>query len=176
MIEQGFEAWKAAGKIFFSNRNMQNFRQKGTRGVVGFRDSLSRNLYNSSNLSRHSIMKRLVVLGCALFLFASVESGVAQTRLKNEADGVIAQPILMQIIRAEDQRRWDDHLKSLLAHENAKVRKRAVLAAGRIGNQDAVALLADRVLTDSDVDVRQTAAFALGEIELGGGAYALTEV
>ena len=50
------------------------------------------------------------------------------------------------------------------------------MAAGRIGNEGAVRLLAERVLTDRDVDVRQMAAFALGEIESGGGAYALTEV
>lgn len=121
-------------------------------------------------------MKRLVLLGCALFLFASFVNGTAQTRRAETADAVIAKPILLQIIRAEDTRGWDTDLEKLLAHDDPKVRKRAALAAGRIGNQGAVPLLAERVLTDRDVDVRKMAAFALGEIESGGGAYALTEV
>jgi len=84
--------------------------------------------------------------------------------------------ILLQIMRAEDTRRWDSGLEKLIGHDDPKVRKRAVLAAGRIGNVGAVPVLAERVLTDPDVDVRQMAAFAIGEIEAGGGAYALTEV
>ncbi|HKO35991.1 MAG TPA: peptidylprolyl isomerase [Pyrinomonadaceae bacterium] len=83
---------------------------------------------------------------------------------------------LLQIIRAEDTRRWDGDLEKLLTHADPKVRRRAALAAGRIGNEGAVPPLAEMVLTDRDVDVRQMAAFALGEIESGGGAYALTEV
>jgi len=80
------------------------------------------------------------------------------------------------IIRAEDERRWDDSLKTLLADSDAQVRKRTALAAGRIGNENAVPVLAEMLLTDHDNDVRQVVAFALGEIESPGGAYALTEV
>ncbi|HEV8139428.1 MAG TPA: HEAT repeat domain-containing protein [Pyrinomonadaceae bacterium] len=80
------------------------------------------------------------------------------------------------IIRAEDERRWDDSLKALLADSDAQVRKRAALAAGRIGNENAVPVLAEMLLTDHDNDVRQMVASALGEIESPGGAYALTEV
>src|SRR2546423_497963 len=85
-------------------------------------------------------------------------------------------PVLLQIIRAEDERRWDDTLKKLLGDQNPQVRKRAALAAGRIGNEGAVPILAEMLLTDHDNDVRQMAAFGLGEIESPGGAYALTEV
>ena len=83
---------------------------------------------------------------------------------------------LMQIIRVEDERRWDDSLEKLLADSDANVRKRAALAAGRIGNHAAVPALAEMLLTDRDNDVRQMAAFALGEIEAPEGAYALTQV
>jgi cyclophilin family peptidyl-prolyl cis-trans isomerase/HEAT repeat protein len=85
----------------------------------------------------------------------------------------IAPSILLQIVRAEDQRRWDDSLKSLLSHNDARVRVRAALAAGRIGAQGAVEPLADLLLTDRVPEVRQMAAFALGELELPGGAFAL---
>jgi cyclophilin family peptidyl-prolyl cis-trans isomerase/HEAT repeat protein len=103
----------------------------------------------------------------------------AQTSRKPAVDvraSVIPVSTLLQIIRAEDERRWDDSLKKLLADPDARVRKRAALAAGRIGNEAAVPILTDMLLSDRDNDVRQMAAFALGEIEPPGGAYALVEV
>ena len=106
---------------------------------------------------------------------ATVCAQRARTLPVTQADG-IPQSVLLQIIRAEDERRWDDGLKALLASTDGKVRKRAALAAGRIGNEGAVPVLAEMLLQDRDTDVRQMAAFALGEIESGGGAYALTEV
>jgi cyclophilin family peptidyl-prolyl cis-trans isomerase len=83
---------------------------------------------------------------------------------------------MLQILRAEDERRWDENLRNLLADPNPNVRKRAALAAGRIGNEAAVPVLAELLLQERDPDVRQMAAFALGEIESPGGAYALIEV
>src|SRR6185295_17090468 len=83
---------------------------------------------------------------------------------------------IISIIRYEDQRNWNDDLKGLLGAADSRVRKRAALAAGRIGDARAIPTLADMVLTDRDKDVRQMAAFALGEIESPGAAYALTQV
>ena len=54
---------------------------------------------------------------------------------------VIPPPTLLQIVKAEDERRWDDQLRKLLSSPNSLVRKRAALAAGRIGNEDAVSAL-----------------------------------
>jgi cyclophilin family peptidyl-prolyl cis-trans isomerase/HEAT repeat protein len=88
----------------------------------------------------------------------------------------IPQATLIQIMRAEDERRWDDSLKSLLSSNDAAIRKRAALAAGRIGVEAAVPVLAEMVLTDKEAGVREMAAFALGEIESAGGAYALVTV
>lgn len=82
----------------------------------------------------------------------------------------------MQIMRAEDERRWDENLASLLSSNDARIRRRAVLAVGRIGDARAVPVLAEMLLGDSDPDVRRMAAFALGEIESPGGAYALVTV
>jgi cyclophilin family peptidyl-prolyl cis-trans isomerase/HEAT repeat protein len=122
----------------------------------------------------HRILKLSVLTVTVLFLAPPLSA--QRTRAPRAVKVGLDSQILLQIIRAEDTRRWDGDLEKLLAHADPMVRKRAALAAGRIGNEGAVAPLADRVLTDRDVEVRQTAVFALGEIESGGGAYALTEV
>lgn len=83
---------------------------------------------------------------------------------------------LLQIVKAEDERRWDDGLRSLLSSGNPSIRKRAALAAGRIGNEDAVNTLTPLLEKDSDVSVRAMAAFALGEIESETAANALIAV
>src|SRR6185503_15393203 len=77
--------------------------------------------------------------------------------------------VLIRIMKAEDERRWDQDLKELLANANVAIRKRAALAAGRIGNEDSVSALAS-LLKDAEVDVRATAAFAIGEVEAASGA------
>src|ERR1041385_6527856 len=88
----------------------------------------------------------------------------------------IPPPTLLQIVRAEDERRWDDKLRNLLSSPNPSIRKRAALAAGRIGNDDAVSALTPLLEKDADVNVRAMAAFALGEIESETAANALIAV
>src|ERR1051325_7445496 len=88
----------------------------------------------------------------------------------------IPPPTLLQIVRAEDERRWDDKLRNLLSNSNPSIRKRAALAAGRIGNDDAVSALTPLLEKDADVSVRAMAAFALGEIESEKAANALVAV
>ena len=83
--------------------------------------------------------------------------------------------VAIRILKAEDERRWDTDLKELLASPNAAIRKRAALAAGRIGNEDSVSALAG-LLKDADVDVRAMAAFAIGEVEAASGADPLLAV
>ena len=73
--------------------------------------------------------------------------------------------LLIRIIRAEDERRWDHDVRDLLSARSAVVRSRAALAAGRIGNEDSVADLINLLRHDDEMDVRAMAAFALGEIE-----------
>ena len=83
---------------------------------------------------------------------------------------------LLQIVQAEDERRWEEaDLGKLLADSNPAVRARAALAAGRIGDEGAVAPLGNLLKADRDEAVRLSAAFALGEIESEAGAAALTE-
>ena len=71
----------------------------------------------------------------------------------------------VQIVKAEDARRYDAVLENLMKSPSADVRKRAALAAGRIGKVEAIPALVRLLETDANVDVRTMAAFALGETE-----------
>ena len=105
-----------------------------------------------------------LVLGCILALSAVT---FAQKRQS------IPPATLLLITKVEDERRWDDDLRNLLSSPNAAVRRRAALAAGRIGNEGSVAALANLLETDNDAGVRSMAAFALGEVESAAGANVL---
>ena len=80
---------------------------------------------------------------------------------------------LLLITKAEDERRWDDDLRNLFSNPNPFIRKRAALAAGRIGAEDSVTALTKLLEQDKDASVRSIAAFALGEVESEAGANAL---
>ena len=64
-------------------------------------------------------------------------------------------------------------MRTLLTNSNAAVRTRAALAAGRIGNEGALAELANMFRQDKDPAVRAMAAFAIGEIESPNGTNSL---
>ena len=102
---------------------------------------------------------------CAL-LFFLVANATSQTRgrkLQNPTSGDPVSRILwLQIVRAEDERRWDNDLRDLFKARNANVRARAALAAGRIGNEQAVADLISLLQKDDEPEVRAMAALALG--------------
>jgi cyclophilin family peptidyl-prolyl cis-trans isomerase len=125
---------------------------------------------------RVSVNIRLAVGALAISLFLSA-ANIAFSQTRPRTDGArsthISKNILVQIIRAEDERRWDNDLRSLFSHRNSSVRRRAALAAGRIGDDKAVNDLATLLQQDQDADVRAMAAFALGEVESLLGANAL---
>lgn len=76
----------------------------------------------------------------------------------------VGRNVELRIIKAEDARRFDGELEALLRDRSPAVRRRAALAAGRIGDERAVDQLA-ALLADGDEEVRVMAAFALGEVE-----------
>ena len=71
----------------------------------------------------------------------------------------------IRILKAEDERRYDNTLEDLLKNPNASIRTRAALAAGRIGDEKAIPALAAMLEADASEDARAMAAFALGETE-----------
>ena len=93
---------------------------------------------------------------------------------KPAASERIPEEVLLRIVRAEDERRWDaDDLGALVGDPSAQVRARAALAAGRVGDARAVPQLLSLLTTDKSAPVRARAAFALGEIESAQGLEAL---
>src|SRR5690349_21575426 len=113
-------------------------------------------------------MPRKIVHALLIFVAFSVSIS-AQKR-------PVPAPTLLQIVKAEDERRWDDVLRNLLSSSNPSIRLRAALAVGRIGNEDSVSALTPLLEKDADANVRAMAAFALGEIESETAANALIAV
>ncbi len=110
---------------------------------------------------------------CLIILFL-VETVPAQTgRRTATTTNTIPRSVLLQIVKAEDERRADSELQSLLANPSPAIRERAALAAGRIGKEDSLDGLISLLRQDSSMTVRAMAAFAIGEIESAAGAEAL---
>lgn len=81
--------------------------------------------------------------------------------------------VLARILVLEDSRSLGDGaLPGFLQHEDPSIRRRAALAAGRIGDPLAIPRVIQR-LRDPEAEVRRTAAFALGLMGSAEGAPAL---
>lgn len=116
----------------------------------------------------------LLAIAYALFTTSSLANG--QRRRTTAAADLIPIATQIQILQAEDERRWDETVSRLLAHPNAAIRARAALAAGRIGDDRAMLLLTPLLYNDKDQNVRAMVAFAIGEIESPDGADALAKI
>ena len=113
------------------------------------------------------------VLSVGLLLAVSLTNASAQRSRASNPSIAIPANLLLRILRAEDERRWDNALPVLLSAKDAGVRKRAALAMGRIGDDSALPALIEVLKTESDSDARQMIVFAIGEIESPAGAFAL---
>ncbi|HYH79074.1 MAG TPA: HEAT repeat domain-containing protein [Longimicrobium sp.] len=83
--------------------------------------------------------------------------------------------IAAQLLRLEDRREYDhDALASAAANQSPEVRRRAVLAIGRIGDQRGTQTVVGR-LADTDTAVVASAAFALGLLRDTSAVPALVE-
>ncbi len=106
-------------------------------------------------------------LCCFLVVSGIVSQAAAQHRSNSD--------VSLRILRAEDERRWDPDLETLLTEKDSQLRIRAALAAGRIGDDRAVPALISLLQKDHDPNVRAMAAFALGEIESPAATAALQQ-
>lgn len=79
--------------------------------------------------------------------------------------GQLPLAVSVDILQAEDERYFSPKLALLLKNNDPSIRKRAVLAAGRIGDVAALNVLEQMLRVDKDESVREMAAFAIGEIE-----------
>lgn len=106
-------------------------------------------------------MKKILSVFFALICFSAFVS--AQIPVKT----------LVQIVKAEDELRYDKTLEDLMKSADALIRKRAALASGRIGSEAAIPALINLLEKDKDANVQAMAAFALGEIESSKAADAI---
>jgi cyclophilin family peptidyl-prolyl cis-trans isomerase/HEAT repeat protein len=122
-------------------------------------------LYQRTRVRRGVVSFALLLVAFSLLPGAHAQPKRAPTA-RPAAVKLLPEEIVLRIVRAEDERRWDaSDLGALLADKNPAVRSRAALAAGRIGDEGAVASLGELLQKDKDAGVRAQAAFALGEIE-----------
>jgi cyclophilin family peptidyl-prolyl cis-trans isomerase/HEAT repeat protein len=122
----------------------------------------------------------VAVFACALVAgyyspASAQQTSTSQRQPKPAPVKPVPDELILRIMRAEDERRWDNDLGILLFDKDARVRERAALAAGRIGDERAVTALVTLLQTDREASVRAMAAFALGETESMSGAASLAD-
>ncbi|HMV50184.1 MAG TPA: HEAT repeat domain-containing protein, partial [Blastocatellia bacterium] len=103
-------------------------------------------------------MKRiLLLLSTLVFVWFGESTAFGQS---------LPQSLHARIIQLEDERNLNgDELAKLLKHASPKVRERAALAIGRIGDKRGTAALIELLQIEKNEQVRAMTAFALGEME-----------
>src|SRR6266404_5141079 len=128
---------------------------------------------SNQNMQTVNLRKTL----CAgLLVVVSIATAAGQRMPRTSSSRPGPDQIMLRLIRAEDERRWNDGLDFLLKDRDARLRKRAALALGRIGDERALPKLSEALQSDKDIDVRQMCAFAIGEIESPAGTEVLVVV
>lgn len=102
-----------------------------------------------------------------LTLFAAILLGVSFSSAQ------VPTTTMIEIVKAEDARRFDKVLEDLIKSPDLAVRDRAALAAGRIGDDRAIPALVELLETEAAIKTAAMAAFAIGEIESVKGADAI---
>ena len=125
----------------------------------------TRQMKTSGFLASSSLGRIVRLVALCLTLLGLVINANAQkaTRATTPAPArPVPSDVMLRIVRAEDERRWDNDLGVLLFDKEMRVRERSALAAGRIGDERSVASLVSLIQTDRESSVRAIAAFALG--------------
>jgi cyclophilin family peptidyl-prolyl cis-trans isomerase/HEAT repeat protein len=141
------------------------------------RDNFLSTRYNSETLELIMQTANCRKTLCAgLLVVASITTAAGQKMSRKQSATAISTKTMLRIVRAEDERRWDPNLIFFLSDLHPNIRERAALALGRIGDDRALPQLIQALKVDGDNDVRQTCAFAIGEIESPAGVEALIAV
>lgn len=109
-------------------------------------------------------MKKASILLLIIFTL----TGFAQVRIPVN--------VMFEILRCEDERRFDATLEKFMRSSKPEIRSRAALAAGRIGNEKALPILIRLAERDESEEVRANAIFAIGEIESVKAAEAIRKI
>jgi cyclophilin family peptidyl-prolyl cis-trans isomerase/HEAT repeat protein len=100
--------------------------------------------------------------GAALVMLVALGAGVAEAKTEELPPPPTHTDTLGRLLEMEDARSaGDGELERLMRHPEPGIRRRAALAAGRIGDPALVPSLLD-LMNDQEVEARQMAAFALG--------------
>lgn len=126
-------------------------------------------------LIMHTVTLRRTLYS-GLLVTALAATTLGQKASHYDSPTAISNRTMLRILRAEDERRSDPTLSTLLSSPYPIVRKRAALALGRIGEERDLPALLAALKADRDNDVRQMCAFAIGEIESPAGADGLIAV
>ena len=141
-------------------------------GVCTVSETAVYTLTDMNSLKRRRLFFPLALVPLVL---STAGFAIGQNRPSSPKKELVPRSVHLLILQAEDERRWDESLSKLLSDPNATVRARAALAAGRIGNDQAITPLSSLLKDDKDGSVRAMAAFAIGEIEAASGALPLIE-
>jgi cyclophilin family peptidyl-prolyl cis-trans isomerase/HEAT repeat protein len=107
-----------------------------------------------------SCTRRRTPFACSLLLVLALAAPRLVAQAPQQDEAVVS--LLARLLALSDARQFDDALlRQALQNDNYNVRFQGVLAAGRIGDPQAVELLVP-VLSDSSTAVQTAAAFALG--------------
>src|SRR5262249_20955673 len=111
-----------------------------------------------------------VILALGIQTVAQTKAGIPQAlpHLKRDHTQRVLYP---RIIQHEDERVVDDEFIEVLNLPHARVKKRVILAVGRIGSPLGINPLVDVLNSNRDPELRALAAFSLGQI---GSSYAVT--
>jgi cyclophilin family peptidyl-prolyl cis-trans isomerase/HEAT repeat protein len=119
--------------------------------------------------------RRLVLLAC-LVAMANCGPKAATPVVNPTPPPTVFEQKMRWILQLEDQRQLrggGGDLLTLLSDQEARIRRRSALAAGRVKLPEAIPALTTTLQSESDPEVRQMAAFAMGLIGDAAAAPAL---
>ena len=119
------------------------------------------------SLSRPSSVARLLRPWCYLCLLASCGPKAAAPVVDPTPPPTAFEQKMRWILQLEDQRQLrggGGDLLALLTDQEARIRRRSALAAGRVKLPEAIPALTTTLQSEADPEVRQMAAFAMGLI------------